>query len=212
MNSIQDVRDIIIGAQTDRLRGTVRSAAKSAGLILAGALIVTSASGCLATRNWVNDQLTPVQAKLNETDAKADQALTGLNNLHLERKLVLDSSHGPTFAFGSSSLTPDAKREIDGFVDDLQGTDHGPAAGRVFVVAGYTDDIGNEDYNYQLGQRRAQDVAGYLIGRDRVDPMQVRVVSYGASHPVASNDTKRGRRSNRRVEILVYQEKIATSS
>jgi len=178
------------------------------GFILAGAIIITSASGCLATRNWVQEQMNPVQAKLNDTDAKADQALVRLDNLHFERKLVLDSSNGPTFAFGSSALTPDAKREIRGFIDDLQGTDHEPAAGRVYVVAGYTDNIGNEDYNYNLGQRRAQDVAGYLIGTEGIDPMQVRVVSYGASHPLASNDTRRGRRINRRVEILVYQEKI----
>lgn len=180
-----------------------------AGLVM---LLLMSVSGCLATRNWVNDQLTPVNAKLNNTDQKADQALSGLQNLHLERKLVLNSSNGPTFGFGSSALTPNAKHAIDGFFDDLQESSAGPVAGRVYVVAGHTDDIGKEDYNYQLGQRRAQDVAGYLIGKERIDPMQVRVVSYGASKPVADNDTVRGRRSNRRVEILVYQEKIATGS
>jgi flagellar motor protein MotB len=38
------------------------------------------------------------------------------------------------------------------------------------------------------------------------------VVSYGASKPVADNSTASGRRSNRRVEILVYQEKVVTGS
>jgi outer membrane protein OmpA-like peptidoglycan-associated protein len=214
MSTIQNVQNERISAPTGRLsaaiRGVGKSFGKSFGWILAGAVLVTSANGCLATRGWVQDQMNPLQAKLNDTDAKADQALAGLNNLHLERKLVLDSSNGPTFAFGSSALTPDTKREIDGFVDDLQGTDHESAAGRVYVIAGYTDDIGKEDYNYQLAQRRAQGVAGYLIGKEGVDPMQVRVVSYGASHPIASNSTSRGRRSNRRVEILVYQEKISS--
>jgi flagellar motor protein MotB len=42
--------------------------------------------------------------------------------------------------------------------------------------------------------------------------MQVRVVSYGASKPVADNSTTSGRRRNRRVEILVFQERIATGS
>jgi OOP family OmpA-OmpF porin len=83
---------------------------------------------------------------------------------------------------------------------------------RVFVVAGYTDSVGHEDYNYELGQRRATSVAGYLVGDKGLDPTQVRVVSYGASKPVADNSTRDGRRSNRRVEILVYQERITTGS
>ena len=185
---------------------------RSVGSILVGVVLLSCANGCLATHNWVHEQLSPVSAKLDSTDAKADQALSGLHNLHVERKLVLDSSNGPIFGFGSSALTTDAKREIDGFVDDLQGSDPGPALARIFIIAGYTDNIGKEDYNYQLGQRRAQGVAGYLIGKSGVDPMQVRVVSYGASRPIASNSTSNGRRSNRRVEIIVYQERIATGS
>lgn len=181
--------------------------------IFAGTLLLFTANGCVATRSWVQDQLNPINARLNDTDTKADKALTGLQNLRLERRLVLDSSHGPTFAFGSAALTRDAKHEVDGFFQDLEGSsDSGPAAGRVFVVAGHTDSVGREDYNYELGQHRAEGVAGYLIGKEGVDPTQVRVVSYGASKPVASNSTKDGRRSNRRVEILVYQEKIATGS
>jgi outer membrane protein OmpA-like peptidoglycan-associated protein len=197
---------------TTKTGGRLRAALAGSAWILAGAVLMSTTSGCLATRSWVQDQLSPVQAKLNNTDAKADQALAGLQNLHLERKLVLDSSHGPTFAFGSSELTPDAKHEIDGFFDDLQGSPADGTAARVFLVAGHTDNVGKEDYNYQLGERRAQGVAGYIIGKEHVDPLQVRVISYGSSHPVASNTTANGRRSNRRVEILVYQEKITAGS
>jgi outer membrane protein OmpA-like peptidoglycan-associated protein len=181
--------------------------------ILVGSVLLFTASGCLATRSWVNDQLNPISGRLNQTDAKADRALSGLQNLHLEQQLVLDSTHGPTFAFASANLTENAKREIDGFFQDFEGSTHSASApGRLFVVAGYTDSIGSEGYNYELGQRRASRVAGYLISKEGVDPMQLRVVSYGASKPVADNSTSRGRRSNRRVEILVYQQKIATGS
>jgi outer membrane protein OmpA-like peptidoglycan-associated protein len=146
-------------------------------------------------------------------DAKADRTLAGLQNLHLERRLVLDSGKEPTFAFGSAALTENAKREIDGFFGDLEGsTDSGSVPGRLVVVAGHTDSVGAEGYNYELGQRRAERVAGYLVGKEGVDPAQVRVVSYGASKPIADNSTSRGRRSNRRVEILVYQEKITTGN
>ena len=188
--------------------------------IFAGAVLLFIANGCIATRSWVDDRLNPItgqlgrqESRLNDTDAKADRALTGLQNLRLERRLVLDSRHGPTFAFGSAALTENAKREIDGFFQDLGGsTNSGSAPGRLFIVAGHTDSVGAEDYNYELGQRRAEKVAGYLVGKEGVDPTQVRVVSYGASKPIADNSTSRGRRSNRRVEILVYQEKIATGS
>ncbi len=172
-----------------------------------GAGLLLSASGCLATRAWVGDQLRPITGQ-------QEKFQTELSNLHLERKLVLDSTTGPTFAFGSAALSGNAKREIDQFVGDVEGA---PRTGsqptqRVFVVAGYTDGVGHEEYNYELGQRRATSVAGYLIGKKGLDPTEVRVVSYGATKPVADNSTSSGRRSNRRVEILVYQERIATGS
>jgi outer membrane protein OmpA-like peptidoglycan-associated protein len=177
------------------------------------ALLLFSANGCLATRGWVQNQLSPINSRLNTTDAKADQALSGLQNLHLERRLVLNSQSGPTFAFDSDALTANAKREINGFVEDLQGSGNLKSRSeRLFVVAGYTDSSGTAEYNYTLGQRRANSVAGYLISKEGVDPTEVRIVSYGSSKPIADNGTTRGRRSNRRVEILVYQEKITSGS
>ena len=172
-----------------------------------GAGLILSATGCIATRSWVGDQLRPITGQQEKFE-------TQLNNLHLERRLVLDSSAGPTFASGSAALSRNAKREIDQFFGDMQGSTGTASASteRVFVVAGYTDSVGREDYNYELGQRRATSVAGYLVGQKGLDPMQVRVVSYGASKPVADNSTQSGRRRNRRVEILVYQERIATGS
>ena len=177
---------------------------------IAGAGMLVTVSGCLATRSWVGDQLKPITGQQAQLE-------TQINNLHLERKLVLDSSQGPTFKTGSAALSANAKREIDQFVGDMEGSNAGPAAAttesqRVFVVAGYTDSVGHEDYNYELGQRRATSVAGYLVGSKGLDPAQVRVVSYGASKPVADNSTRDGRLKNRRVEILVFQEKIATGS
>jgi len=210
------VRDERLSVENGRLRGAVSVGAWT----FAGAVLLFTASGCIATRGWVQDQINPIkgqlgqqESRLNNTDAKADRALAGLQNLHLEHRLVLDSSHGPTFASGSAALTQNAKREINGFLEDLEGsTDSKSASGRLFVVAGHTDSVGAEGYNYELGQRRAARVAAYLISREGVDPIQVRVVSYGASKPIAHNRTSSGRRSNRRVEILVYQEKITAGS
>ena len=220
------VRDRSINAENARLQdavaenGRLWDAVWAVARIVAGVGFLITANGCLATRSWVKDQLNPIsgqlarqESQLSDTDAKANRALAEMQNLRLERRLVLDSGHGPTFGVGSAALTENAKREIDGFFQDLEGsTNSGPASGRLFVVAGHTDSVGTDYSNYQLGQRRAARVAAYLIGKEGVDPMQVRVVSYGASKPIADNSTSRGRRSNRRVEILVYQEKIVTGS
>jgi outer membrane protein OmpA-like peptidoglycan-associated protein len=215
--SLPRVFPLTLDERISAANGRLRDAVRVVTWIFAGTLLVFATSGCLATRNWVNDQVNPIKGQLNQTDAKADQALAGLQNLHLEKKLVLDSNNGPTFAFGSAALSENAKREINGFFDDLgesaNSTSAAPSAeGRLFVVAGHTDSVGSEDYNYQLGQQRADRVAGYLVSKEGVDPTQIRVISYGASKPVADNATSLGRRTNRRVEILVYQEKIASAN
>ena len=109
-----------------------------------GAALLLTATGCLATRNWVGEQLQPIKGQQAQLE-------TQMNNLHLEKKLVLDSTNGPTFKTGSADLSGNAKHEIDAFVGDLEGPTGAPSAGpseRVFVVAGYTDSVGHEAYNY----------------------------------------------------------------
>jgi len=181
---------------------------------LVSAITLVFASGCVATRDWVRAQLEPVNARLGATDAKADQALAGLEHLQLEKKMVLGLKEGATFGFNSAALSGHARSDIDRFLKELaerSGTAE-TNADRVFVVAGHTDSTGKADYNYNLGQRRAERVAGYLVSEKNVDPLRVHVVSYGNSKPIADNKTIVGRRENRRIEILVYQEKIAMST
>src|SRR5580700_10516191 len=100
-----------ISLKNRRLWGSVRGVSWT--FALAGSLL--TASGCLATRSWVSDQLRPITGQQERFE-------TQLNNLHLERRLVLDSSAKPSFAFGSAALNGNGKREIDGFFDDLAGS------------------------------------------------------------------------------------------
>lgn len=179
-----------------------------------GASLLVSLPGCLATRGWVNEQITPlsnrmseVETRLAQTDAKADRALASLENLQLERRFVLNMKNGANFSFNSDALTEEAKRQIDGFLGDLNGVQD-----KVFLVAGHTDSTGSEAYNYALGQKRANSVARYLISHEHIDPLQVTAVSYGESAPLADNATPEGRYKNRRIEILVYKEVITTAA
>ena len=69
-------------------------------------------------------------------------------------------------------------------------------------VAGHTDSSGPDDYNQQLSTRRANSVADYLRSRG-IGAGRLRVVGYGETQPIASNDSAAGRAQNRRVELLI---------
>ena len=150
------------------------------------------------------------EGRLGQVDAKADRALNAIGNLRLERKLVIDMKDGANFAFNSANLPQEAQREIDSFLSDFKG-DSASSDGMVFMVAGHTDNVGADDYNYELGKKRADAVSRYLITKKSVDPLRVVSVSYGESAPVENNSTAQGRAKNRRVEILVYRDGITSS-
>jgi len=206
-------------------------------VLIGGAVLLTQ--GCLATRDWVKEQVDPIsgrvtqgeqrmnqaegqigslggrmngaEGRLGQLDAKTEKALSALANLRLERRFVIDMKEGANFAFNSSNLPAQAKKEIDGFMSDLKGDPAG-MEGAVFLVAGHTDSAGSEDINYELGKKRADAVSRYLITQKKMDPLRVVTVSYGESTPLVDNKTNQGRAKNRRVEILVYRDGITSSA
>jgi outer membrane protein OmpA-like peptidoglycan-associated protein len=71
-------------------------------------------------------------------------------------------------------------------------------------VEGYTDNVGGDDYNQSLSEKRANSVMTYLTSTGGVPAGQVTAVGYGKGHPIASNDTSAGRAQNRRVEFVFF--------
>jgi OOP family OmpA-OmpF porin len=68
-------------------------------------------------------------------------------------------------------------------------------------VAGYTDNIGDKDYNKKLSYKRAKAVANLLI-KFGVNPKIIDVKGYGEEYPLVPNNTPTNRALNRRVEII----------
>lgn len=60
----------------------------------------------------------------------------------------------------------------------------------------------NQAYNQALSTARARDVAQLLV-KDGIDPHRIGARGFGSRHPIASNDTKAGRRKNQRVEVVM---------
>jgi outer membrane protein OmpA-like peptidoglycan-associated protein len=69
-------------------------------------------------------------------------------------------------------------------------------------LGGHTDSQGPERKNQALSEKRVQSIKDYLVQRFQITPERVRAVGYGASKPLASNDTPEGRSQNRRVEVV----------
>jgi outer membrane protein OmpA-like peptidoglycan-associated protein len=70
------------------------------------------------------------------------------------------------------------------------------------TVVGHTDDVGTNEYNQKLSERRALSVAQYLESK-RVNSMRLAISGKGETQPVATNANEGGRQANRRVEIYV---------
>ncbi len=73
-------------------------------------------------------------------------------------------------------------------------------------IEGHTDNIGSEQYNQRLSERRAAAVKEYLLKHGVADGARTRSAGYGKSRPIADNSTAQGRFENRRVEILILSE------
>jgi OOP family OmpA-OmpF porin len=69
-------------------------------------------------------------------------------------------------------------------------------------VAGHTDADGEDSFNQALSEKRAQAVINYLV-KAGLTADRFTAVGYGATQPVAGNDSDDGKAQNRRIEFLV---------
>lgn len=70
-------------------------------------------------------------------------------------------------------------------------------------VEGHTDNVGDQTYNLLLSEKRAKAVVDFLT-RHGIDEKRLSWSGYGMQRPITSNETEKGRSTNRRVEIRVY--------
>jgi len=73
---------------------------------------------------------------------------------------------------------------------------------RTVLIEGHTDDVGSDESNFNLSQRRANSVRSYLVGQG-IQSARLSTSGLGEGSPVAGNDTSTGRQQNRRVEVII---------
>jgi outer membrane protein OmpA-like peptidoglycan-associated protein len=96
------------------------------------------------------------------------------------------------FDFDSAIIKPGGMNEIARVAKVLNQYPH-----TLLRVEGHTDQVGPEDYNQRLSERRAEAVQNALI-QQNVDPRRISAIGYGESQPISSEDAV-----NRRVEIRI---------
>lgn len=126
------------------------------------------------------------------------QRLSSFANVKSDtRGMVITLSGSVLFATNKSDIMGPARERLNQVADALKEVE-----GRHIRVVGFTDNVGKDEYNQQLSQKRAESVRAHLISRGVREDMIV-AEGRGEQDPVTSNASTEGRANNRRVEIVV---------
>lgn len=128
-----------------------------------------------------------------------DKGMQTIDANALDRSLLVQGKalvYGIHFDFDKSEIKPDSQPQIEQIAKLMQ--DH---PGMRLRIAGYTDNVGGDDYNLALSARRADAIAAALARNHGIAPERLSAEGRGARDPVASNDTEDGRAKDRRVEL-----------
>jgi outer membrane protein OmpA-like peptidoglycan-associated protein len=141
--------------------------------------------------------------------AQLQQALGQIAETHrtaLGLVMTLDSK-SIRFDFDKAIIKPeyrDTLNRIAGILMTLKGYS--------IAVYGYTDDVGTQEYNLQLSQRRAEAVRDFLVQTGISAATITRAKGFGKDDPRAQGNSEQARAANRRVEIGIVDSKIITNS
>jgi outer membrane protein OmpA-like peptidoglycan-associated protein len=130
-----------------------------------------------------------IQAGKNPLDPKDD-----LFDLSKGKKIVL---HGITFDTNKANIKPESETILKKVRESMEAN---PKV--TVIITGHTDNVGSDEYNRGLSQKRAQAVKDWLI-KNNISASRMKVIGKGETQPAATNDTKEGRAENRRIEFLV---------
>lgn len=127
-----------------------------------------------------------------------------------ERGIRISFDSRLLFGPGESTLQPYAYKFLDTVATRLKKFDN-----RRIHVEGHTDNqpIATAQYpsNWELSCARASSVVRFFTSkRHQFNPASLVAVGYGDTQPLSNNTTAEGRARNRRVDIIIYNEKMSS--
>ena len=155
------------------------------------------------------------QSQADTALGRADQANTRVNGAEqsvtdLRTSLdnyTLQNTASVHFKFDSYELTPETKESLDRLASQIKDREN-----FILEIQGFADWFGNDVYNNQLTQKRADAARRYLAEQHNIALFRMHVLGFGQMRPVADNKTREGRAENRRVEIRLLTRDIGGSA
>ena len=163
-------------------------------LNLTAALAILSLAGCAHQAAIATPTAAPAPAPIAQAPAPAPAPAPAApeNQDDLARVLQEAVVH---FDFDQDVLKAEGREKLDTLADALKS--HPAAKVR---IAGNCDELGTEEYNLALGQRRAEVAKKYLVSLG-VPAEHIKTVSYGKERPVNPAHTQEAYAQNRRDEV-----------
>lgn len=136
--------------------------------------------------------------QMDQQAKEIDQSVPGATVERVGEGIQVTFASGLLFDFDSDRIRSDAAANLNELANSLNKFPNSD-----LLIVGHTDATGDDAYNMNLSQRRANSAAAYLQSRG-VPANRIRTSGRGEMEPVASNATEEGMQRNRRVEIAIY--------
>jgi outer membrane protein OmpA-like peptidoglycan-associated protein len=139
-----------------------------------------------------------IGSRMDRQARELEQSIPGATVERVGEGIHVTFASGLLFDFDSDVVKPTARenlRNLASSLDKFPGSD--------LLIAGHTDNVGSDDYNQALSQRRAESAARYLAQLG-VSDNRLLTRGLGETEPKADNATEAGRSENRRVELAIF--------
>lgn len=184
--------------ERDTEKNVVTGVAAIGGALLANAMGMDSTGGKIVvgaisgvTARHIYDEVNQDTANDPNTDVQP-VSIGGQEYIQVQIKDV-------NFRSGSAQLDRYELQRLQPVVDSMNRHTNTKV-----YVEGHTDSDGSNAYNQQLSENRAKTVALYLMDNG-IKSHRIIAQGYGEERPIASNNTREGKRLNRRVTFLITE-------
>jgi outer membrane protein OmpA-like peptidoglycan-associated protein len=131
--------------------------------------------------------------KTNQLGRSVERTLDAMNKFQLKKSATV------LFAFNETTLSDEAKAQLDEFAKQAEGSDR-----FAIEVQGFADKTGAAMVNESISQARAASVTRYLVNERKMPIRSISTIGSGYTNPVGDDKTVEGRKENRRVEVRLF--------